>query len=117
VAYSAITDVGICFVGSHGLDFRMKCSCKVQGDGINTKVIIDLEKPPSGRMTLQHLYVMLSRVTCWEYLAILKPFDDSIFGMKGEENRFKFGEYLEDMHDNAAIENVFIEEIKRRIGI
>jgi hypothetical protein len=103
VAYSAITD-GIYFVGSHGLDFRMKCSCKVQGDGINTKVIINLEKPPSGRMTLQDLYhVMLSWVT-------LKPFDDSIFGMKAEENLLKFGEYLEDM-DNAAIESVFIEEI------
>jgi hypothetical protein len=89
----------------------------VQGDGINTKVIIDLEKPPNGRMTLQNLYVMLSRVTCWENLAILRPFDDSIFDMKPDENLLKFDEYLEDMDDNTAVECMSIEEIKRSIGI
>jgi hypothetical protein len=89
----------------------------VQGDGINTKVIVDLEKPPNGRMTLQNLYVMLSRVTCWENPAILRPFDDSIFDMKPDENLLKFDEYLEEMDDNTAVECISIEEIKRSIGI
>jgi hypothetical protein len=89
----------------------------VQGDGINTKVIIDLEKPPNGRMTLQNLYVMLSRVTCWENLAILRPFNDNIFEMKADENLLKFDEYLEDMDDNTVVECMSMEEIKRSIGI
>jgi hypothetical protein len=89
----------------------------VQGDGINMKVIVDLEKPPNGRMTLQNLYVMLSRVICWENLAILTPFDDSIFDMKPDENLLKFDEYLEEMDDNIAVECISIEEIKRSIGI
>jgi hypothetical protein len=90
----------------------------VQGDGINTKVIINLEKPPNGRMTLQNLYVMLSQVTCCENLPILRLFKDSIFDMKLEENLLKFNdEYLEDMDDNTAVECMSDEEIKRSIGI
>ena len=66
---------------------------------------------------MQNLYVMLSRVTCWENLAILRPFDDSIFEMKPDENLLKFDEYLEDMDDNNVVECMSIEEIKRSIGI
>ena len=87
----------------------------MQGDRI--KVIINLEKPLNGRMTLQNLYVMLSWVTCWENLAILRPFDDSIFEMKADENLLKFNEYLEDMDDNTIVECMSMEEIKRSIGI
>jgi hypothetical protein len=116
VAYSAVTDVRICFVGSYGLDFKMKCSCKVQRDRINTKVIIDLEMPLNGRMSLQNLYVMLSWVTCWANLAILRPFDDSIFEMNADKSVLKFHQYLEDV-DNTVVECMSIKEIKRSIGI
>ena len=68
-------------------------------------------------MTLQNLYVMLFRIICWENLAILRPFDDSIFGMKSDENILKLDEYLEDMDDNMMNECMSIEEIKRNIRI
>ena len=66
---------------------------------------------------MQDLYVMLSWVTCWENLAILRLFDDSIFEMKADENLLKFNEYLEDMDDNTIVECMSMEEIKRSIGI
>ncbi len=66
---------------------------------------------------MQNLYVMLSRVTCWENLAILRPFDDSIFDMKPDENLLKFDEYLEEMDENIIMESMSIEEIERSIGI
>jgi hypothetical protein len=60
---------------------------------------------------------MVSRVTCWENLAILRPFDDSIFEMKPDENLMKFDEYLEEMDDNTAVESMSIEKVKKSIGI
>jgi len=60
---------------------------------------------------------MVSRITCWEDLAILRPFDDSIFEMKPDENLLKFDEYLEEMDDNTAVESMSIEEVKKSIGI
>ena len=68
-------------------------------------------------MDLQNLYVILSRITYWENLAILRPFDDSIFDMKPDENLLKFDEYLEEMDDNIIVESMSIEEIERSIGI
>jgi hypothetical protein len=66
---------------------------------------------------LQNLYIMLSQVTCWENLAILRPLDDSIFDMKPNENLLKFDEYLENMDDNTTVECMSAEEIERSIGI
>ena len=60
---------------------------------------------------------MLSRVTCWENLAILRPFDDSIFDMKPDENLLKFDEHLEEMDDSTMIECMSAGEIERSIGI
>ena len=61
--------------------------------------------------------MMLSWVTCWENLAILRPFDDSIFKMKLDEKLLKFDEYLEDMDDATAVDCMSIKEIKKAIGI
>ena len=67
---------------------------------------------------LQNLYMMLSWVTCWENLAVLRPFDDSIFKMKPDENLLKFDEHLEDMDDaTAVIICLSIREIEKVIGI
>ena len=68
-------------------------------------------------MTLQNLYVMLSRVTCWENLAILRPFDDSIFKIKPDETLLKFDERLEDMDDATAVDCMSIKDIEKAIGI
>lgn len=68
-------------------------------------------------MTLQNLYVMLSRVTYWENLAILRSFDDSIFKMKPDENLLRFDEYLEDMDDAIAVDCMSIREIEKAIYI
>lgn len=54
---------------------------RVQGSGLK-KGIFDLKKPPSGRMALQNIYVMLSRVSNWEDLAILRPFEDSVLQLR-----------------------------------
>jgi hypothetical protein len=65
-------------------------------------------------MTLQSLYVMLSRITCWENLTILRPsIDVSIFKMKPDENPLKFDEHLEDMDDATAADCMSIREIER----
>jgi hypothetical protein len=53
----------------------------------------------------------------WENLAILRPFNDSIFDMKEDENLLKFDEYLENMDDNTIVECMSAEEIERSIGI
>jgi hypothetical protein len=66
---------------------------KVQGRGFNQKFIIDLFKPPDKRLALQNIYVMLSRMTKWENLAILRPFDDSIFRVPCDERWIKYNEF------------------------
>ena len=40
--------------------------------------IFDLRKPPSGHLLSLNIYDMLSRVSNWEDLAILRPFEDSM---------------------------------------
>ena len=47
--------------------------------------------------------VILSRITYWESLVILRSFNDNIFDMKTDENLLNFDEYLEDMDDNNMI--------------
>jgi len=51
---------------------------RVQGMGLRN-YIMDLKKPPSGRLGLQNIYVMLSRASSWDDFAILRPFEDKIF--------------------------------------
>jgi len=43
------------------------------------KFILDLRRPPTGRLDLQNIYVMLSRMAKWEDLAILRPYQEDIF--------------------------------------
>ena len=69
---------------------------KVQGRGFNMKFIIDLCRPPDRRLALQNIYVMLSRMTKWEDLAILRPFDDNIFRTGCDENWNRYDEFLEN---------------------
>ena len=60
---------------------------------------------------------MLSRVTCWESLAILWPFDDSIFEMKPDEKLMRYDKYLEDMDAVTIMNSLSTEEVQKYIGI
>ena len=60
---------------------------------------------------------MLSRVTCWESLAILRPFDESIFEMKPDEKLMRYDKYLEDMDNVTIMNSLSIEEVQKYIGI
>jgi hypothetical protein len=51
-----------------------------------TNYIIDLRRPPHGKLTLENIYVMLSRATTWNDFAILCPFEDDLF-LKNKPNR------------------------------
>jgi hypothetical protein len=72
-------------------DFRVK------GNGL-TKAIFDLKKPPSGRLLSANIYVMLSRVSNWEDLAILRPFEDSVLSGSADEELTMYEQYLLDMN-------------------
>ena len=86
----------------------------MQGKGFNRNIILDFKKPPNGKLTLD---VMLSRVTCWESLAILRPFDDSIFEMKPDEKLMRYDKYLEDMDGVTIMNSLSTEEVQKYIGI
>jgi hypothetical protein len=58
---------------------------KVQEQGFRNKFIVDIRKPLTGRLGLENLYVILSRATYWENIAILRLFDVSIFASKENE--------------------------------
>jgi hypothetical protein len=69
---------------------------RVQGNGLS-KGIFDLKKPPSGRLLAANIYVMLSRVSNWEDLAILRPFEDSVLSSLADEELMEYEQYLVDM--------------------
>ena len=69
---------------------------RVQGSGLK-KAIFDLKKPPSGRLLLQNIYVMLSRVSDWEDIAILRPFEDSVLQSQPDEELIEYEEILKHM--------------------
>ena len=86
----------------------------MQGKGFTGNTILDFKKPPNGKLTLD---VMLSRVTCWESLAILRPFDDSILEMKPDEKLMRYDKYLEDMDGVTIMNSLSTEEVQKYIGI
>ena len=51
---------------------------RVQGSGLSS-AILDTKKPSTGGLHLENISVMLSRVSEWEDLAILWPFDESMY--------------------------------------
>ena len=71
---------------------------RVQGNGL-TNTILDMKRPPTGRLGLENVYVMLSRISSWEGLAILRPFDDSVLqGVPDQRLNIAYDEFLEQMH-------------------
>jgi hypothetical protein len=69
---------------------------RVQGNGLS-KAIFDLKKPPSGRLLLANIYVMLSRVGAWEDSAILRPFEDSVLSTQVDDELMAYEKFLADM--------------------
>jgi hypothetical protein len=81
---------------------------RVQGSGLN-KGIFDLKNPPTGRMVLQNIYTMLSRVSNWEDLAILRPFEDCVLQLRVDDELTEYDETLERM-DLETQRRVAMEE-------
>jgi hypothetical protein len=68
---------------------------KVQGKGLS-KSILDLQRPPTGGFSIEHVYTMTSRTCKWENMAVLRPFDDRIFNSKPDPRLMKYDVYLEE---------------------
>ena len=68
---------------------------RVQGKGLRNS-ILDLHRPPTGSFKTENLYIMLSRTSNWEDMAILRPFDDGIFNVQPNEKLLKYDIYLEE---------------------
>jgi hypothetical protein len=68
---------------------------KVQGKGL-PRSILDLQRPPSGSFALENFYTMVSRTSEWEDMAILRPFEDTIFNARPDERLIKYNLHLID---------------------
>ena len=73
---------------------------KVQGKGL-PKSILDLQRPPTGGFTIEHVYTMVSRTSEWEDMAILRPFDDRIFNSKPDERLTQYELYLSEQDEKT----------------
>ena len=60
-------------------------------------------------MVLQNIYVMLSRVSNWEDLAILRPFEDSVLQLQVDDEFAEYDEILKHM-DTETRRRVATEE-------
>ena len=90
---------------------------RVQGNGLN-KGIFDLKKPPSGCLRCQNIYVMLSRVTNWEDLAILRPFEDSVLqSLRVDEELTEYEEILKYMDRETQRRVAIDSDFSRGTGI
>src|SRR5271170_3016672 len=70
---------------------------RVQGAGL-ANAILDMKKPPTGRIGLENIYVMLSRISNWDDLAILRPFEESILQGVPDERLSAYDNFLDQMH-------------------
>ena len=70
---------------------------RVQGAGL-VNAILDMKKPPTGRIRLENIYVMLSRISSWDDLAILRTFEESVLQRVPDERLTAYNEFLEQMH-------------------
>ena len=57
-----------------------------------------MKRPPTGRIGLENIYVILSRISSWDDLAILRPFEESILQRVPDEGLTAYDEFLEQMH-------------------
>ena len=79
---------------------------RVQGMGL-LKFILDLEKPPTSTLNLENIYVILSRASDWENLAVLREFDEKIFDGHPKEKLMEYDKKLKLLNQltKAVYEN------------
>ncbi|KAI9069505.1 hypothetical protein FKP32DRAFT_1555493, partial [Trametes sanguinea] len=70
---------------------------RAQGQTIPA-VIVDLQTPPGGRLTLFNLYVALSRSTGRSGIRILRDFDDEVFLQSHDPDLLSEDERLEELN-------------------
>jgi len=57
-----------------------------------------MKKPPTGRIRLENIYVMLSQISNWDDLAILRPFEETVLQGVPDERLSAYDEFLDQMH-------------------
>jgi hypothetical protein len=75
---------------------------RVQSQSLNL-FIPDLKKPPTGKLHLENIYVILSRATSWDNMAILRPFEDSILQSQPDDSLIAYDEYLQTRNEMTKI--------------
>jgi hypothetical protein len=75
---------------------------RVQGMGLKT-YIADLKKPPTGKLMLENIYVMLSRATSWEEVAILRPFEESVLQSIPDQRLMSYNQYLKSQDEATKL--------------
>jgi len=75
----------------------------VQSRGLKN-FILDLDKPPTASLKIGNIYVMLSRVSSWNDVAILRPFNESIFHSAPDAALLAYDEYLEQQNEDTKKE-------------
>src|SRR5208282_6561457 len=65
---------------------------KVQSKGLRNS-ILDLHRPPTGSFKTENLYVILSQISNWEDVVILRPFNDRIFSAQLNKKLLRYDIY------------------------
>ena len=85
---------------------------KVQDKGLRNS-ILDLHRSPIGSFKTENLYIILSRTSNWEDVAILRSFDDRIFNVQSNEKLLRYDIYLEDQ--DRMIQQIYEGEMRMSI--
>src|SRR5271169_4026737 len=60
-------------------------------------------RPPTGRLDLQNIYVMLSTMAKWEDLAILRPYQENIFDVPPDPHYLNYDRYLKEQDKETKV--------------
>lgn len=85
------------------------CDYRVQGKTLNRKFIIDLHKPPTGKLDIQNIYVMLSRAVSLDDVLILRDYDDKVLDTTAEIPFLEYEQVLEERAKETAVR--FMEQL------
>jgi hypothetical protein len=73
------------------------------------KFILDLEKLLTSTLNLENIYIILSRVSDWENLAVLREFDEKIFDRYSKKKLMEYDKKLKLL--NKLIKIVYESKI------
>jgi hypothetical protein len=57
-----------------------------------------VKRPPTGRIGLENIYVILSRISSWDDLAILRPFEECVLQRVPDKRLSAYDEFLKQLH-------------------